>query len=195
MSAVDGTLYFDGFSQVSDVDVAGFLKRTLSAEEKASVLTLAKQIEVEVASRCHRNFNTDLTYYEYLPSGFSNVMLKNTPIASMEALYLDGVDKTSLYTANVNYWIDGSIIYFETPVTSSTGYRNSVKIEYKIKKFWGEDVKRIITQWVAMAFLASENAGVMTTSMSFADLSQNFDTAEFKQQIEAMIYRYTDFLI
>lgn len=203
MSAVDGNLYQTGYSGLTDTDISTFLKRTFTASEKVLVNNLITDLEDELCRATNRNFKVDdgaddptlVQYYEYFTADFLKVMVQNSPVNSMVAIEVDGVDKTSLYTENVNYWIYDNYIVFSNTVVG-TGYDlKSVKITYTIKKFWGRDVTLMLTKWVAYEFLKSENAGVGNSSMSFAEVAQTFDLNNFIKERDKVIFRYTDFEI
>jgi hypothetical protein len=204
MSAVDGNLYqSSGFSGLTDTDIANFLKRTLSASEKTLVTSLITELESELCRATNRNFKVDsggavpvpVQYYEYFNGGFTKIMPQNTPVDSLVAIEIDGVDKTSHYTENVNYWIYDNFIVFASPVVGTSHNLKSVKITYTIKKFWGDDVILMLKKWVAYEFLKSENAGVGNSSMSFAEVAQTFDLNNFIKERDKVIFRYTDFEI
>lgn len=203
MSAVDGKLFQTGYSGIVSANIASFLKRTFSSSETTLTTLLITQIEAEFAKLCNRNFliNNGATppilteYYEYFNSGFTKVMPENTPINSMTKIEIDGIDKTSLYVENTNYWITSNFIDFSSPIVG-VGYRQkAVKLTYTLKQFWGADVTLMLTKWISYEFLKSENAGIGNSSMSFADVSQNFDIESFSKDREKVIGRYTDFCI
>ena len=134
MSAVDGTLFYSGYSGVTPIQVGNLLKRTFSDDERALVVELISFAEDEFARSCNRNFKDDLTYYEYFDTGFTRVNLLNTPIKSLTAVVVDGMDRTANYTENTHYWIYNSFIQFYPtslarhcirPFNSSTPSRNS----------------------------------------------------------------------
>jgi hypothetical protein len=203
MSAVDGKLFQIGYSGLTDEDIASFLKRTFSESEKNLANKLIKGVESEFARLCNRNFliNNQATppapieYYEYFNSGFVKVMPENNPIDKMVKIEIDGVDRTSEYIENNNYWVRGYYIQFASPVISANYPEKAVKITYTLKQFWGDDVILMLTKWVAYDFLKSENGGIGLSSMSFAEVGQNFDIKSFKEEKEKVIGRYTDFCV
>lgn len=195
MSAVFAKTFYTGYSNITSADIASYLKRTFTEAELALTDEIIASVESELANKCNRNFDTSLTYYETFNSGFTRVMLYNTPINSLKDIYIDGVKKTSLYVLNTDYFIYENMLVFITPITGTNYPYNAVKIEYDIVKFWGEDVTNLIKKWVAYEFLNSENAGVGVKSMSFDTLSQDFDLATFNKQKEDLIFRYTNFEI
>ena len=203
MSAVDGKLYQIGFSGLEDTDISAFLKRSFTNTEKTLVDGLIKDAEEELCRATNRNFKIDdgaetptlIEYYEYFSADFLKVMVQNSPVNSMVKIEVDGVDKTANYTENSNYWIYDNFITFASAVVG-TGYdQKAVKITYTLTKFWGRDVILMLTKWVAYEFLKSENAGVGISSMSFADISQNYDLRNFIKDRDKVIFRYTDFEI
>jgi hypothetical protein len=194
-TAVDGTLYATGYSGVAPVDLAQYLKRTFTADETASAFDLIKSVEYELASKCHRNFNTDLTYFEYFNGGRSVYSPSNYPVASLTKIEVDGIDITDNHTLGATYWILGNDLRFYTPVYSSHLPFNAVRLEYIIKPFWGDDVKLMVKKWAGVNFLNAENGGVPLSSFSFADLSQTFSYSEFTKERDALIARYEDILV
>jgi len=201
MSAVDGKLFQTGYSGITAGSVALFLKRTFSEAENNLTALLIAQVEEEFARLCNRNFKIDdgassytlIEYYEYFNSGFTLIMPENTPVNSMTKIEIDGVDRTDEYVEDSNYWIRSNVIEFASPIISANYRQKAVKITYTLKKFWGADVVLMLTKWIAYEFLKSENAGIGLSSMSFAEVSQNFDIKSFKEDKERVIGRYTDF--
>jgi len=108
---------------------------------------------------------------------------------------VDGVDKTSYYTENDNYWIYDNFIVFASAVVGAGYDQKAVKITYTLRPFWGSDLTLMLKKWVAYEFLNTENAGVGLNSMSFADMSQSFDVPRFMKERDKVIYRYSDFEI
>lgn len=195
MASVDGKLFQTGFTGLQDADIERFLQRTLNAEQKVSITEIITSVEHEFASRCNRNFDTDETYFEYFDSGISRVTPNNTPIATLEGVTIDGVDKTTDYTLNSNYWIRENEIDFLVPLMGASYGYNAVTIEYTIKKFWGDDVVRAIKEMVARNYLSSGDGGVNQTNNSFSNISQGFDLAGFQKHFDDTIFRYTNFSI
>ena len=189
MSAVDGTLFYSGYSGVTPIHVANLLKRTLSDDEKALVVDIISSVEDEFARQCNRNFDNDRTYYQYFDNGFTKVYLLNTPINTLTAIVVDGMDRTSNYTENTHYCIYDSYIRFLEYVSGVSLFK-AIRLEYTIKKFWGNDVKQLITKWAAYDFLNSDNAGVGLSSMSFEQISQTFNTDQFIKERKTVIGRY-----
>ena len=171
------------------MNVAMLLQRTFSEDEKALIVDLISSAEDEFARQCNRNFDDNRTYYEYFDNGFTKVTLLNTPIKTLEAIVVDGMNRTSNYTENTHYWIYDSFIRF-IEYLSGVSLFKAIRLEYTIKKFWGNDVKMLITKWAAYDFLTSDNAGVGQTSMSFEQISQTFNVDQFIKERETVIGRY-----
>lgn len=193
MSSVNGKVFHTGYSLLTPANIASYLKRSFTNAETSIVEGMITSIEAEFALRCNRNFDSTLTYYEIFNGGFTTVMLKNTPISSLKKLYIDGVDKTSLYILDTNYFLYENTLVFVTPITGAKYPYNAIKIEYEMQKFWGEDVINLLKKWIGYEFLNSENAGIGVRSMSFDTLSQDFDITAFNKEKEDMIFRYTNF--
>jgi hypothetical protein len=194
MASVDGKLFQTGFTGLQDSDIERFLQRKLNADQKIIITDLIKEIEYDFASQCNRNFDPAEIYYETFDSIISRVMLYNTPLATLSKIYVDGVDVTSQYVLNTDYWVFENEIGFLTPVVSQSGY-NGVKLEYTIKQFWGDDVIRAIKKMVARNFLTSADGGLNQQTTSFSNISQSFDLAGFEKEWENIIFRYTNFNI
>jgi hypothetical protein len=190
---VDATLFQTGYSEVSYSDVAVYLKRTFLLNDQKLVTKLIQKKEYELASRCNRNFNITKAYEETLNSQFTEFHPINYPISSLYKITIDGVDKTSSYILNTNYWVYENKIKFLVPVVSSHYQYNSIVIDYYIKQFWGYDVVDYITKAVAYDFLKSENGGIALRQMGFSDINQVFDVDNFNKEQEDIIFRYTSF--
>ena len=183
--------YQTDYSGITNSDIASFLKRTLTTSEKTLVNELITEVERSLCTATSRQFRTGVDYEESFGSGISQFELFNVPISSITAIIVDGVDVTSNYTLGTDFWVlDELYVKFKTPITSTDLY-TGVKIDYQIRKFWGEDIELLIKKWVSYEFLNSENAGIGVSNFSFSDLQKAFDTSKYLKDKERLISYYT----
>lgn len=192
----DAKIYQTGFSGLTFTDIQTFLKRTFSTAEQTLATSLIKQKEYELCNLTNRQFlYTGVEYYEKFNAPLVTVFPYATPLSTLVKIEVDGIDKTSLYVLGRDYYVYDNFFHFESPIVSAGNQHQAVKLTYTLKQFWGEDIKYLITRWVAVDFLASENGGVALSNMSFSGLSQGFDLATFNDDKHKIIFRYTDFAI
>jgi len=192
ITAVDVRIPQTGYSNITYSNIALLLKRSLKVGDQKLITNLIIKEEYKLASRCNRQFAySSKVYYDTVDAGFSIFKPSTYPLSTLTKVLVDGVDKTSLYTENTNYWIKDRQIRFLVPIVSSSYAYNAVRLEYTIRQFWGYDVIDYLSKAVAVEFLASENAGVKLSNTSFADTSLTFDLNSFKSEQEDLIYRYS----
>lgn len=197
MTAIAKTDYQTGYSGVTHTAVAAFLQRTLTSAEQTLATSLIADVEAEICHACGRQFKaSDKTYYELFRSGLSLFRLENYPVASISAIYVDGVDVTSDYDEGVDYYIlDEVEVLFDSPLDASSNLYTGVRIEYAMRQFWGADLTSLIKKWVAQEFLASADGGVKLAGKSFAGSAENFDRAAFEKEKARILARYQSHIV
>jgi len=193
----DAKIYQSGFSGLTHTNIASFLKRTLTASEQTLVTQLIKDKEIALCVYTNRQFGygSNFEYYETINGGFTRFVPYATPVATLEEIIVDGVDVTANYTVNEDYFIYDNSIIFETPIVSASNNRRAVKLTYTVRQFWADDIKNLLTKWVALEFLSSEDGGVNTNNVTFGNLSKGLNLDMFEKEKMSIIYRYTDFVV
>lgn len=194
VTTADAKIYQTGFSGLSYTDIGKYLKRTILASEQELVTNLIKEKEFELCSQTNRQFlYTNVEYWQKFNANITKVIPFNTPLNTLTKVEINGVDVTSQFILDYNYFIYDNYIYFKTPLVASQDYHNAVKLTYTIRQFWGDDIKNLLKKWVALEFLASENAGVNDSSRSVSGVNESLDLAGFEKEKREVIFRYIDF--
>jgi hypothetical protein len=193
MPSVDGLQFQTGFTGLQDVDIERYLGKKFTDDENDKANGFIKAAEYELASRTHRNFDYNATYFEYFDGMQVELEPRNTPIVSLSGITINGIDSTIQYNLNNNYWVYDNYFVFSNAIGVWGVPYKAVKIEYKIRQFWGEDIIQAVKQRAASEFLKSENGGVALNAFSFSGLSQQFNVSEFNKQWDDLIFRYTNF--
>lgn len=196
-------LYASGYTEKSGSDLAGFLKRTFTAEETEQADMLIAAVEREIATRCKRQFLfqskddegtvIDQVYEEYFDLPESVFFTHNFPIKAVSKIILNGAEQTM--TANTDYFVyDDHIEFYPTLLAGIQG-RRALKIEYTIEKFWGEEIDLLVLKLAGRLWLSAENAGVGVRETSFASMREAMDTQGFKTDTDRIVSLYRKRLI
>ena len=202
MTIKDATLFYTGFSGVTHADISSFLGKSLSTAEQTLVGQLVLMIEDYIVHECRKNFyyvdgSTDQSYQEFLDGGEEEYILSNYPIKEVLKIIIDGVTKyekgvASQWTLGTDFFVYPYKILFEQATDSE--YRG-LEIDYTIKKFWGDDVKFGIIQWIAEIVTSKEYGGRDVTSANVDGLSLSFNTKKLPDYISNLIARYKRYAI
>jgi hypothetical protein len=205
MAAKKGNLYYSGYSGLTALQVASFLSKTLTTEEQQILNSIISAIELYIAKKCRRNFKYDLgadVYEETFDAGNVKYYFSNFPIKEITKITIDSADvyvkggNNNQYELNEDFFVYDDYIVFETVIpTSSNNDRQSLKIQYNIDQFWGEDVVLAIKQWAAQIFSQKEYGGKNVSSFNFSGFSLSFSESEIPSYVKEIINSYKKVLI
>lgn len=200
---INAKLYQTGYSKLTGNDIASFLGKTFSVEEKAVAEDLIESCEDHIARACRRNFlvkdndNNDVEYFETLDAGKYRYYLKNFPINTIKRIDLDGVqkyDSDNEATYGLYLGSDLHVSDFEFTLdwlfTSARDDRNALKVYYTIEEFYGKDVSLAIKRFVAEIFSSRSYGGRQVNNISVPQLSMGFDNSKAEKYFKSIVSRY-----
>lgn len=200
MANLNAKTHYGGYTGLTASQIADFLGKTLTTAEQNIVSSLISSIESFIALKCRRNFKYDLgndVYEETFDAGSNRYEFYNFPIDSIEKIYINDTliyEKGGLnnqYEKDKDFFVYDDYIVFETFIPqSSINNKRALKIQYKIKKFWGEDVVNAVRLWVAQIFNSKEYGGKTINSFSFSGLSLSFKDEDIPLFIKEIINTY-----
>lgn len=196
MATINAKVHYGGYTGLTASQIADFLGKTLTTTEQNIVSSLISSIESFIASKCRRNFKYDLgadVYEETFDAGANRYEFYNFPIDSIEKIYIDNDliyengGSNNQYELGKDFFVYDDYIVFQTfTPQSSINNKRALKIQYKIKKFWSDEVVDGVKMWVAQLFNSKEYGGKTINSFSFSGLSLSFkdeDIPSFAREI------------
>jgi hypothetical protein len=183
--------YVSGWSGVKANDLALYLRRTLTPQERLEANRLIECAEIEIGQRCRRPFKFATTFYTETFDLPGRVFYTAAfPINLISEFRVDG--ELTSFVEGEDYFLYDSYIQFNTRLT---GKRRGLKIKYSIRKFWDKDIEQLVLTIAGQTWLNSENAGLGLKEASFAAVREVFDIESHKKQIQDVINRYKKRLV
>ncbi len=196
MTEVNAKSIQTGYSKVTYSDVGNFINKKFNSQEQTLIAFLISACETLIARETGRNFAySNVLYYEDLVAGTNLYKFRNTPVLEINKILLDNViqyeveGNSNIYTLNIDFTPYTDSIYFYTIPTSLIRSSNGLRIYYTIEKFWGDDVKLAIMQWVGEIFLSRDYAGKKINSINSNGVSVSFNSAP--DYVKDIIASYT----
>lgn len=201
--AIDAKVFQTGWSGLGANDIASFLGKTLTTEEESVVNSLISSVERFICSQCNRQFKDGVVYEEILDAGKGRYDLFNYPINEITSIYLDGnvkYDKNSSdndWELNDDFFVYDDYVIFDSDVDTNSAVDNhrALKIEYSIKKFWGDDVLLAIKRFVGELFSQREFGGKVVNSFSVGGNTISFNASEIPEYLQVIIRTYKKIVI
>lgn len=200
MATIDAKKHYGGYTGLTASQIADFLGKTLTSTEQNIVSSLISSIESFIASKCRRNFKYNLgsdVYEETFEAGGNRYEFYNFPIESIEKIYIDNTliyekgGSANQYELGKDFFVYDDYIVFETFIPqSSINNKRALKIQYKIKQFWGDDVILAVKLWTAQLFNSKEYGSKTVNSFSFSGLSLSFKDEDMPGFVKQIIETY-----
>lgn len=202
MANLNAKTHYRGYTGLTASQIADFLGKTLTTAEQNILLSLISSIESFIALKCRRNFKYDDVYEETFDAGNNKYEFYNFPVDSIEKITIDTStiyekgSQNNMIELNKDFFVYDDFIVFETYLPqSSTNNRRALKIQYKIKKFWGDEVVNAVKMWTAQIFNSKEYGGKTVNSFSFSGLSLSFKDEEIPSFVKEVINTYKKVLL
>lgn len=186
------TEYQSGWSGLTYSDVESQVGKVFPAADQTAITSLIAKVELMICNLCHRQFayGAGTVYIERVPSNTSRFFARSTPVSTVTNIKINDVAVTGLVAGN-----QYGIVYPNEIALNLVGIQSNldkVEIYYTIDKFWTDDIKLAIVQYITK-ILNDQKAGGDLRDFSFAGFTTHNEG--IPSDIQKIIEYYTIRLI
>lgn len=186
------TEYQSGWSGLTYADVEAQVGKVFPTADQAAITNLITKIELMICGLCHRQFKNGGSeiYVERVPSNTARFFAKAFPVSTVTNIKINDVAVSGLVSGN-----QYGILYPNEIALNLLGIQSNldkVEIYYTIEKFWGDDIKLAIVQYITK-ILNDQKAGGDLRDFSFAGYTTHNEG--IPSDIQKIIEYYTVRLI
>jgi len=194
---VDAELKQSNWSGVTPANIGDFLDEVITGKETLIAKMILKA-EDDISSGAGRNFKIANTIYEEtLDAGTDKLYTSNSPINEVQKITVNGNDvfikdgSNNTLNLGVEFLVYPKYVFFRNGIYSPNGFdEQAVKIQYTLKKFWGEDVVGAIIEAVAKTYLQKEYGNKDVSQMDTGTITVGFNQ-ESRGILEKIVEKYT----